>query len=76
MPLGKPLLEALDRMGHGGLILDAEGRVLLINAVATALLDGNGRAHRDDPDWGRQALKSLLRSGERPASGWTRTPGW
>jgi hypothetical protein len=50
--------------------------VLLINAVATALLDGNGRAHRDDPDWGRQALKSLLRSGERPASGWTRTPGW
>src|SRR5690349_12393362 len=36
--LGKPLLDALDRMGHGGVLLDGVGEVLLANATARHLL--------------------------------------
>jgi hypothetical protein len=61
VPLGKPLLEALDRIGYGGLILDAGGEVLVINAAATQILHQNcGRSEL--PEWSRQALKMLLRS--------------
>src|SRR6478736_721334 len=64
MPLGKPLLDALDRMGHGGLVLDTAGQVLQINNTGMRLLRENStHSHRaGDPDWSRNALKALLRS--------------
>jgi DNA-binding CsgD family transcriptional regulator len=64
VPIGKPLLDALDRMGQGGLVLNTSGQVLQINATATRLLSeyrslgGSG----SDPEWSREALKTLLRS--------------
>jgi len=64
MPLGKPLLEALDRMGYGGLVLDTAGQVLIIINTGARLLheDGGKDRRHNDPDWIRCALKSLLRS--------------
>src|SRR3954469_20785580 len=64
MPLGKPLLEALDRMGYGGLVLDTAGQVLIIISTGPRLLheDGGKDRRHNDPDWIRCALKSLLRS--------------
>ena len=78
MPLGKPLLDALDRMGYGGLVLDTAGQVLQINNTGARLLRENGSAgdHEGSLECSRQALKTLLRSEERLASGWTRMPGW
>ena len=65
MPLGRPLLDALDRMGFGGVVLDTTGDVLLSNGSATrvlAALDlGNGAG--PPSDWSREAIKKLLRSG-------------
>jgi DNA-binding CsgD family transcriptional regulator len=63
MSLGTPLLDALDRMGFGGLILNTDGEVLRANETATALL-GQTReiAGLASPDWNREAIKSLLRS--------------
>lgn len=62
MPLGKPLLDALDRMGYGGLVLDTSGQVQQINSTATRLLReyASQGHHESDLDWTRQALKSLL----------------
>ena len=66
MLLGKPLLDALNRMGYGGLVLDSTGQVLLINSAANRLLEQCSTSdYRDHPDWSRDALKSLLRSGAR-----------
>ena len=63
VPLGKPLLNALDRMGHGGLVLNTAGQVIQINDTGKRLLRENGGGQHDhDPDWTRQALKALLRS--------------
>ena len=64
MPLGKPLLEALDRIAYGGLVLDEAGQVLQINNTGARLLRENGHRafHDDDPNWSRHALKALLRS--------------
>ncbi len=62
MLLGKPLLEALDRMGYGGILLDTFGQVLLINHAATRILQEN--APGDDRPSGSdagEALKALLR---------------
>jgi hypothetical protein len=43
VPLGKPLLAALDRMGHGGLVLDTAGQVIRpIRSIAPAILLGAG----------------------------------
>lgn len=63
MLLGKPLLNALDRMGYGGILLDAQAQVLSINTVATKLLRENASRNGSQScsDW-RQALKSLLHS--------------
>lgn len=38
MPLGKPLLNVLDRMGYGGLIVNATRQVLQSNNIAVQLL--------------------------------------
>src|SRR5690349_11745613 len=64
MPLGKPLLKALNRMGYGGLVLDPAGQVLQINNTGTRLLReyGGRAAHDNDPNWTRHALKALLLS--------------
>src|SRR5215210_7040473 len=63
-PLGKTLLEVLDRIGYGGLVLDTAGQVLQINNTGPRLLKENSsRGHHEDGlDWGRRALKALLRS--------------
>ena len=63
MPLGKPLLEALDRMGYGGLVLDSAGQVLNINPVGRGILEQSCEAvpQACTTDY-RTALKSLLRS--------------
>jgi DNA-binding CsgD family transcriptional regulator len=62
MPLGKALLDALDRMGYGGLVLGTAGQVKQINSTAKRLLvQLNGQDDRKtDLDWSRQTLKSLL----------------
>src|SRR5688572_23826967 len=64
MPLGKPLLDALDRMGYGGLILDTAGKVLRVNSTGASLLSAYSAPGTSNPDlhWAREALKSLLRS--------------
>jgi DNA-binding CsgD family transcriptional regulator len=64
VPLGKPLLDVLDRMGHGGFVLDTAGQVTQVNGTARRLFsEVAGQGHReDDPDWVRRALKKLLRS--------------
>jgi DNA-binding CsgD family transcriptional regulator len=64
MQFGRPLLDALDRMGYGGLILDTSGDVILINATGSVLLKEHGPASLDsnDANWTREALKSLLRA--------------
>jgi len=62
MPFGQPLLDALDRMGYGGLVLEASGQVSKINHTAARLLKeqaGLGSCETD-PHWSRAALKSLL----------------
>lgn len=62
MPIGKPLLDALDRMGYGGLLLDSADQVTRINATAVQLLGGHGETDGTDNDlaWSRQALQRLL----------------
>jgi DNA-binding CsgD family transcriptional regulator len=64
MQFGRPLLDALDRMGYGGLILDTSGQVVLINATGIGLLKehGNARYDPENPNWSREALKSLLQA--------------
>jgi DNA-binding CsgD family transcriptional regulator len=64
MQFGRPLLDALDRMGYGGLILDTSGQVVLVNETGVGLLKEHGNAPYDpeNPDWCRHALKSLLRA--------------
>jgi DNA-binding CsgD family transcriptional regulator len=62
MPLGKPLLEALDRMGYGGIVLDTSGQIRLINEAAVRLLQENSPDHNSQccPDW-KEILRALLR---------------
>lgn len=63
MLLGTPLLEALNRMCYGGIVLDAAGEVLTINQAAVRLLLGelSSNHEHEGPNW-REALKALLRS--------------
>jgi DNA-binding CsgD family transcriptional regulator len=62
--LGGPLLDALDRMGYGGILLDLSGTVLLTNMTATRILNDHADPHRRGSgcDWSGQALRSLLNS--------------
>lgn len=64
MSLGKSLLDALERMGYGGLVLDTAGQVIHTNDTAILLLKPHGGEGDGEPapDGTRQALKSLLRS--------------
>lgn len=62
MPLGKPLLDALDRMAYGGLVLDTTGKVEQVNSTGERLLSEycSQDHHAADPHWTREALKTLL----------------
>ena len=64
MLLGRPLLDALDRMGFGGVVLDTTGDVILSNDSGTRVLAARelGNGADPSPDWSREAVKKLLRS--------------
>jgi len=68
MPLGKPLLDALDRLGYGGILLDGSGQALRVNQSALRIANGGAApdALSADPNWRSTKLKSLLYSHERP----------
>ena len=64
LPLGRPLLDALERMRCGGIILDATGAVLQFNQAAESLLVRELGPPREPPveaEWVRDAVKTLLR---------------
>jgi DNA-binding CsgD family transcriptional regulator len=64
VPLGRPLLDTLERMGFGGILLGTSGQVLGVNECAIQmLLNGVAEDHgRDELVQCREALKTLLRS--------------
>ncbi len=67
MPLGKHLLDTLERMGCGGVLLDAGGTVVKASSRAAKLLEQEIGA--PDPrltaaDWTRAAIKKLVARGE------------
>src|SRR3954471_16446103 len=67
MPLGNPLLDALDRLGYGGIFLDHAGQPLRANGVAKTLLNGGGAPPNSpaDPNWRAAILNSFLYSNGR-----------
>lgn len=69
MPLGRPLLHALDRMRLGGLILDRAGSVVGANKTACDDLLGPDRyaaeASLDHYEALRTKLKDIIRGGDR-----------
>ena len=76
MFLGGPLLDALDRMSYGGLLLDASGGVVRLNATAERHLRehaGMDNLPRTNGDWTR-ALRKLL--GNRITRSAERTDFW
>ena len=67
--LGKPLIDTLERMSCGGMVLDAAGQVIQYNSLAASLLKKElGKPADDDqplsPEELRAAIKSFLRQGE------------
>jgi DNA-binding CsgD family transcriptional regulator len=65
VPLGTPLLSALERMSLGGIILDSSGAVIDFNRVAEFLLKTDVQADGlAAADCVRIGLKNLLRKGE------------
>ena len=65
MPLGKPLLDILDGIGYGALLLDAFGEILRFNPTAARLL--SQYQHQSDQNndlvCSQRALAALLNSG-------------
>jgi DNA-binding CsgD family transcriptional regulator len=64
VPLGKPLLDTLERMSCGAVLLDEVGRVLLSNPTAIRMLHeevGCSPNQIENSDWARNAIKKLLR---------------
>ncbi len=69
MPLGKPLLDILERMTCGGVVLDASGNALQINPTASRLLQletGSANRSANDLEWVRGAIKRLLNRSTEP----------
>jgi DNA-binding CsgD family transcriptional regulator len=65
VPLGQPLIDTLERMGCGGVLLDEMGYGLLTNPVALRLLRdevGPPSGPVEEREWLRNAIKRLLRS--------------
>jgi hypothetical protein len=65
MPLGRPLLNILDRMNIGGVLLDDGGGVVDINGSARRLLNGkaNGPGNARSPEEYQHAVRELLSRG-------------
>jgi DNA-binding CsgD family transcriptional regulator len=64
VPLGQPLIEALERMGCGGVLLDEVCHALLTNPTALGLLRdevGSPAGAVEEQEWVRSAIKRLLR---------------
>src|SRR5436190_13877374 len=62
MPLRKPLLDTLDRMGFGGVLLDENGRVSDLNRAAKRLAKKVSFQcdRNDNRDW-ENAVRALLK---------------
>ena len=60
--LGKTMLDALERVAFGGMVLDAHGNVLEINASARNLLRQRmgAASTKSDADWLKHAATKLL----------------
>ena len=61
VPLGKPLLDTLERMSCGAVLLDEVGHVLLSNPTAIRMLHeevGCSPNQIENSDWARNATKS------------------
>lgn len=59
--LGETLLEALDRVGYGGFVVDEHGDVSAINPTGRRLLEQimERRPGTDETDWLRQSVRRL-----------------
>lgn len=79
MQVGKLLLDALDRVGFGGIVIDTSGTVSLSNGSADRLLESNANG-QDGTQKHREAIKALLRSSGSKRFNhlnepWVRVPG-
>jgi len=64
VPLGYALLDTLERLGYGGIILGYEGAVLRLNSIARRLLieeTALGESELEQADRAQEAFRSLLR---------------
>src|SRR3954452_22996897 len=62
MPLGKLLLDALDQLGYGGIVLDNSEQPLRINQSALHIVNGDraSAASPQDPNWRAVVIGSFL----------------
>jgi DNA-binding CsgD family transcriptional regulator len=60
MPLGKPLLDVLERMRIGGVVADRAGAIVHVNPCAMQLLKKFVSGERERPNGLRHALDRLL----------------
>ena len=78
---GKAMLDALDRVGFGGMVFDARGYLILLNAAARNLLKRtlSGSVAPSEVDWLQHAARRLLDRGTpwlpRDTDGWVTLPG-
>jgi hypothetical protein len=65
VPLGKPLLDILDGIGYGALLLDASGEILRFNLTAARLLSQHQHqsSQTNELACSPRALAALLNSG-------------
>ena len=61
LSLGDAMLDTLDRVGYGGILLDDVGNVMKINDTGRNLLRHKcfGEEGRSDADWLRAAVRQL-----------------
>jgi DNA-binding CsgD family transcriptional regulator len=81
MPLGKLLLDALDQLGYGGIVLDNSEQPLRINQSALHIVNGvyAPAASPQDPNWQAMVTGSFLYRGGRlrfrpDEDGWVAVP--
>jgi DNA-binding CsgD family transcriptional regulator len=81
VPLASPLLDALERMGYGGMVLGSDGEVLRLNAIAKRFLVEHADVSKEElegPARAQAALRDLLRRADphvgRTADGWLPIP--
>lgn len=67
-----PLLQILDRMGCGGIVVSTNGKVIASNVMARVILSGNLTTVSDELGWlesaGRDLIKQLMRQGKTRVS--------